>query len=152
MTPGIFMACFLRTAASTGICPLGNHQWVWEVFQEAVCRSISFSSICLWGKTSWHSRSEWLNSTKLLSCGLSAVYKMAESCYGDYAVHKPLQTWLLQVCVQHLLLLPERKKSSEGQWFHSRILGNLRWHNWHLPFEQSLSSTAVWSNGRKFSS
>jgi hypothetical protein len=47
-------------------------------------------------------------------------------------VHKPLQTWLLQVCVQDLLLPPERKISSEGQWFHSHILQNLRWHNWHI--------------------
>ncbi len=63
---------------------------------------------------------------------LPALHKMAETCYGDYAVHKPLQTWLLQVCVQDLLLPPERKISSEGQWFHSHILQNLRWHNWHI--------------------
>ncbi len=63
------MACFSRIVASKGICPPDNHWWLWEVFQEAVCKSTSFSSICLWRRTRWHSRSEWLNSTKLLSCG-----------------------------------------------------------------------------------
>ncbi len=99
---------------------------LWEVFQEAVCRSISFSSICLWGKTRWHSRSERLNSTKLLSCGYQHCTKWQK------LVMETMQCINLFKHDYYRFVCKTFYSLQKGKWFHSHILQNLRWHNWHI--------------------
>lgn len=74
---------------------------------------------------------------------LPVLQKMAGSSYGDCTVHKPVQTWLLQVCLSSATpFTPCRKeKITWGSMIQFSHLGNLRRHNWHF----TLLLNCVWA-------